>query len=55
MSRALVAAFYVVLIPLSASAEVTGVTIMSRAVVADGQSFGSTGAYEKLAGRRDSR
>ena len=33
-----------------ARAEVTGVTIESRAVVADGQPFGSSGAYEKLTG-----
>jgi uncharacterized protein (DUF305 family) len=36
--------------PPYASAEVTGVTIASRAVVAGGQSFGRTGPYEKLAG-----
>lgn len=37
--------------PLSASAEVTQVVVTSRAVVAGGQSFGSTGPYEKLVGR----
>src|SRR5262245_53503958 len=34
----------------SSLAEVTKVTIAARAKVADGQTFGSTGAYEKLAG-----
>lgn len=34
----------------SAFAEVTKVTIASRAVVADGKEFGGTGAYEKLTG-----
>ena len=34
-----------------AVAEVTGVTITSRTVVAGGHSFGSTGSYEKLVGR----
>ena len=38
----------VLLQPLSTSAEVTGVTITSRTSVADGQSFGSTGPYERL-------
>jgi hypothetical protein len=33
-----------------AHAEVTGVTIASRSVVAGGQAFGRTGPYEKLAG-----
>ncbi len=37
--------------PLSALAEVTRVTINTRGVVADGQSFGSSGPYEKLVGR----
>ena len=32
-------------------AEVTSVTIASRAVVADGHSFGATGSYERLIGR----
>ena len=31
-------------------AEVTKVTIANRTVVADGQAFGTTGAYEKLTG-----
>jgi hypothetical protein len=39
-----------VLIPALATAEVTKVTIASRAVVANGQPFGSVGAYEKLTG-----
>src|SRR5262245_16068714 len=34
----------------SAFAEVTKVTITTRATVADGHAFGSTGPYEKLAG-----
>ena len=34
----------------SALAEVTKVTITTRATVADGQAFGSTGPYEKLVG-----
>ena len=38
------------LVPLAARAEVTKVTIASRAVVANGQSFGSVGPYEKLTG-----
>lgn len=37
--------------PVSTSAEVTKVTVTSRTVVAGGQSFGSTGPYEKLMGR----
>lgn len=37
--------------PLSTSAEVTSVTITSQSVVAGGQSFGSTGLYERLVGR----
>lgn len=51
MSRALIAVAFVLLLPLPAFAEVANVTIMSRAVVADGRSFGSTGPYEKLVGR----
>ena len=38
------------LVPGSAFAEVTKVTIASRTTVADGQTFGSTGKYEKLVG-----
>src|SRR5512134_393277 len=34
----------------SGFAEVTKVTVASRAVVADGQAFGNTGPYEKLVG-----
>jgi hypothetical protein len=41
---------FVFQVPGSASAEVTKVTIASKAVVADGQTFGRTGAYEKLVG-----
>jgi hypothetical protein len=37
--------------PVSASAEVTSVTINSRTIVAGGQSFGLTGPYERLVGR----
>jgi hypothetical protein len=37
--------------PLSTSAEVTRVTIRSQIVVAGGESFGSTGPYERLVGR----
>ena len=37
-------------VPGSVFAEVTSVTIATRAKVADGKTFGSTGAYEKLAG-----
>ena len=36
---------------LPTSAEVTNVTIESRAVVADGHSFGATGTYERSVGR----
>src|SRR5262245_51948876 len=39
------------LYPVSTLAEVTRVTITSRGPVADGQSFGSVGPYEKLVGR----
>ena len=38
------------LVPVFARAEVTKVTIASRAVVANGQAFGSVGPYEKLTG-----
>ena len=38
------------LVPGSAFAEVTKVAIATKATVADGQSFGKTGPYEKLAG-----
>jgi len=37
-------------VPGSASADVTKVTIAAKTVVADGQSFGATGPYEKLTG-----
>jgi hypothetical protein len=39
------------LLPSLSAAEVTNVTITSRAVVANGAPFGATGAYEKLIGR----
>ena len=38
------------MVPLAVSAEVTRVSIASRAPVANGQAFGTTGPYEKLAG-----
>src|SRR5688500_1944946 len=38
------------LVPAVVRAEVTKVTIASRAVVANGQPFGSIGPYEKLTG-----
>jgi hypothetical protein len=38
-------------LPVPTIAEVTGVTIRSRSVVADGQTFGATGPYEKVVGR----
>jgi len=41
---------FTVIVQGSAFAEVTKVTIATRAKVADGKTFGSTGAYEKLAG-----
>ena len=37
----------------AASAEVVGIAITSRATIANGQSFGSTGPYERLVGRID--
>jgi hypothetical protein len=37
--------------PVSTFAEVTKVTFSSRIPLAEGQSFGATGAYEKLVGR----
>ena len=51
MSRGFVAVFCLLVHPFLASAEVTSVTIMSRVSVAGGQSFGTTGPYEKLVGR----
>jgi hypothetical protein len=41
---------FLFLVPGSGFAEVTKVTIATRAPVADGQTFGTTGAYEKLVG-----
>jgi hypothetical protein len=43
-------ALWALLFPSFATAEVTKVTIASRAVVANGQPFGSVGPYEKLTG-----
>ena len=40
----------IVLAPLGARAEVSKVTLVARTPVANGQAFGSTGAYEKLTG-----
>src|SRR6187401_1099997 len=37
--------------PFPALAELTKVRVTSRSIVADGQAFGSSGPYEKLAGR----
>jgi hypothetical protein len=42
-----------VLLGAPAVAEVTGVSVLSRRVVAGGQSFGYTGAYEKIVARID--
>jgi Alpha/beta hydrolase domain len=39
-----------VLAPIGASAEVSKVTIATRTMIANGQSFGNTGPYEKLTG-----
>jgi Alpha/beta hydrolase domain len=50
-SITLFAVFGLLVQPFSASAEVTSVTVTSRSIVAGGQSFGSTGPYEKLIGR----
>ena len=50
MRSAIVAVCLWVWIGATASAEVVKVTVTSRAPVADGQSFGTTGPYEKLAG-----
>jgi hypothetical protein len=41
----------IALLPCLAAAEVTKVTITSRTVIANGEAFGATGAYEKLTGR----
>ena len=53
MRNALLVVLSLLLCPFRADAEVEKVTIASRAVVAEGQAFGSSGAYEKLAGRID--
>jgi hypothetical protein len=47
----LIALVYLLLLPVSMSAEVTSVTITSRMIVAGGKSFGSTGPYGRLIGR----
>ena len=47
----LLAAISIVVPAVSASAEVTTVTIASRTVIANGQTFGFTGTYERLVGR----
>jgi len=51
MRRCLLAVLCLVVHPFSTSAEVTKVTVTSRTIVAGGQSFGSSGPYEKLVGR----
>src|SRR5215475_10902555 len=51
MRLCLIALLCSLLLPVSTSAEVTSVTITSRTIVAGGQSFGSTGPYERLVGR----
>ncbi len=49
-ARLAIALVGALLVPAFATAEVTKVTIASRAVVANGQPFGSVGPYEKLTG-----
>jgi hypothetical protein len=52
MMRGLIVVVLCLLVhPRSTSAEVTSVTVTSRTTVAGGQSFGATGAYERLVGR----
>jgi hypothetical protein len=51
MRRLASVALALLLQPLSASADVTNVTITARTPLAGGQSFGSTGPYERLVGR----
>jgi hypothetical protein len=51
MSRGVITVFCLLIHPVMAFAEVTSVSITSRAIVAGGQSFGATGPYEKLVGR----
>ena len=51
MRICLIALVCFLLQPVSTSAEVTSVTITSRTILAGGQSFGSTGPYERLVGR----
>ena len=49
-SRLVLALVSALLVPALAMAEVTKVNIVSKAVVANGQAFGSVGPYEKLTG-----
>jgi len=51
MRAVLIGVLCELLSPLAASADVTRVTVSSRTIVAGGQSFGATGAYESLTGR----
>ena len=53
MRRYLFLVVSLLLCPFRADAEVEKITISSRTVVADGHTFGSIGAYEKLVGRID--
>ena len=51
LTRILAAILFVSVTCLPAAAEVVRIQVTSRADVADGNSFGATGPYEKLAGR----
>lgn len=51
MRRMLLPAVFTLLCSAPALADVTKVTIANRALVADGEPFGTTGPYEKLVGR----
>ena len=53
MRRVASVLLFVIAAAPSALAEVTGVTVTSRSVVAGGQAFGNTGLYEKIVGRID--
>jgi hypothetical protein len=53
MRSAIVVIFIALLFGPPASAEVTRVTLGTRAVVANGQAFGTAGPYEKLSGTID--
>src|SRR4051812_23380749 len=50
MKTARLALLCALLLPALASAEVVNVTVAKRTVVANGQTFGAAGAYEKLTG-----